>query len=89
MAFSATDTDCIEKAHAYLVKRQQRNQLDETEKAHLATIVTGDETAKTLVAKWYAEYHVLTGINGRLAVIDSEKTDLESDKTLLDAYIAE
>ena len=88
MAFTATDTDCLTAAHDYFLKRKQSGRIDATEEAHLDTIVTGDEAAKILVAKWYAEDHALVTINARLAVIDGEKTDLEAEKVTLDAYIA-
>ncbi len=89
MAFTSIDIDCLDKAHEYLLKRKTTGRIDATEQTHLDTIVKGDEAAKILVAKWYAENHALVRIDARLAVIDAEKTALESDKITLDSYIAE
>lgn len=88
MAFSDTDKDCLTKAHNYLTQRANTGQIDATEAEHLATIVHGDESAKILVAKWFAAQHCLPAINARLSVIDAEKTALEADQTDLNAYIA-
>ncbi|MEE9603253.1 MAG: hypothetical protein V3V75_08110, partial [Thermoguttaceae bacterium] len=83
MAFTETDTDCLVQAHDYLIKRKQSGRIDATEQGHLETIVKGDEAAKILVAKWYAENHTLVHIDARLARIDAEKTALETEKTTL------
>jgi len=88
MAFTPTDTDCLEKAHAYFLRREKQGRLTADEENHLATIITGDEAEKVLVAKWYAENVALIQIVARLGAIDSEKTGLLDDEATLEAYIA-
>jgi len=88
MALSATDKDCLEKLHEYLVRRERTGRLTDEELTHFASLKTGEEAERMAAAKWYAENVALIQVQARLANIDAEKTALQTEETDLLAYIA-
>lgn len=88
MALTSTDRDCLEACLDYLLKVQLGRKLSTDESTHLQSIKTGEEVDRVAAAKWYAEDVALVTIQDQLDVIDQRKTDLESEKTTLEAYIA-
>ncbi len=88
MAFTDTDKTCLRDYHTYLQRKERSGKLSDTDKADLDTILTGEEAAKIVAAKWFAENVRLVEVDARLAGLDAEKATLLIEKADLARYIA-